>query len=128
VRALIFLAALAAAVSMSSAGSAAPAAKISFADVVQPGKSLSLSLRTHRASSFRVVMRVPTQGRAQLFLSGRNAPRGGPLIDTRTYSCEGAAGSFFCRASYEPLPKGLYRWRVRWLGARQANVELTVRW
>jgi hypothetical protein len=56
------------------------------------------------------------------------APRGGPLIDTKTYACEGAAGSFYCRASYEPLPKGRYRWRIRWLGARPAHVELTVRW
>jgi hypothetical protein len=122
----MLLAALAAAIAVSSAG-AAPAAKISFADVVQPGKSLTLLLTTHQATAFRVVLRAPTQGRAQLFLTGRRAPRG-VLIDTRTYACEGAAGTFYCTASYEPLPEGTYRWRVRWLGARPAPIELTVRW
>jgi hypothetical protein len=85
-------------------------------------------MSTHRPASFRVVLRVPTQGRAQLFLSGNTAPRGGPLIDTKTYACEGAAGSFYCRAAYETTPKGTYRWRIRWLGAKPAHVELTVRW
>jgi hypothetical protein len=67
--------------------------------------------------------------RARCTLSrGRRAPRGGPLIDTKTYACEGAAGSFYCRAAYEPLPRGTYRWRIRWLGAKPAHVELTVRW
>jgi hypothetical protein len=126
VRALILLAAVAAAISVSSAG-AAPAAKISFADVVQPGKSLTLTLTTQQATAFRVVLRAPTQGRAQLFLAGRRAPRG-VLIDTRRYACEGAARTSYCTASYEPLPKGTYRWRVRWLGARPAPIELTVRW
>ena len=126
-RALTLLAALAAAISVSAAG-AAPAAKISFADVVRPGKSLNLSLTTHEATAFRVVLRVPKQGRAQLFLTGPRAPRGGPLIDTKTYRCEGAAGTFYCRAAYEALPKGAFRWRVRWLGARPAPIELTVRW
>lgn len=126
-RALLLVAALAAAICVSPAG-AAPAARISFADVVRPGKSLSLSLTTREATAFRVVLRVPTQGRAQLFLSGRRAPRGGLLIDTKTYGCEGAAGTFSCSAAYEPLPKGTYRWRVRWLGATPARIELTVRW
>jgi len=104
------------------------AGSVSFEDTVPPGKSTWVEIRTSKAASFRVVLRVPTQGRAQLFLSGKTAPRGGPLIDTRTFACEGAAGSFFCRASYEPLPKGTYRWRIRWLGRQPAHVELTVRW
>jgi hypothetical protein len=102
--------------------------RIFFEDTVPAGKSSSVTIRTHKAASFRVLLRVPTQGRAQLFLSGRNAPRGGPLIDTKTHACEGAAGSFYCRAAYEPLPKGTYTWRIRWLGGRAAHVELTVRW
>jgi len=126
VRALVLVAALAAALA-ASAG-AAPTAKLAFADVVRPGKSLSLSLETRQATAFRVVLRVPTRGRAQLFLGGRRAPRGGPLIDTRTYRCKRAAGTAYCSAAYEPLPKGLYRWRVRWLGDEPARVALTVRW
>jgi len=59
-----------------------------------------------RVEAFRVVLRVPTQGRARLFLTGTTAPRGGPLIDTKTFACEGAAGSLYCRAAYEPLPEG----------------------
>ena len=111
---------------------AAPAAlaqgKVVFEDDLRAGKSTWVEISTNRAASFRVVLRVPTQGRAQLFLSGKTAPRGGPLIDTKTHACEGAAGSFYCRAAYEPLPKGTYRWRICWLGARPAHVELTVRW
>jgi hypothetical protein len=99
-----------------------------FEDTVPAGKSSYVRLTTHRAASFRVLLRVPTQGRAQLFLLGKKAPKGGPLIDTKTYACEGAAGSFYCRASYEPLPKGTYAWRIRWLGKQPAHVELTVRW
>jgi hypothetical protein len=102
--------------------------KLFFEDDVRAGKSTWVEHSIPRAASFRVVLRVPTQGRAQLLLTGRNAPRGGPLIDTKTYACEGAAGSFYCRAAYEPLPKGTYRWRIRWLGSKPAHVELTVRW
>ena len=124
-RIVTLAAALAAAVAVPAA---LAAGRVSFEDTVPPGKSAWVEIKTSKAASFRVVLRVPTQGRAQLFLSGKTAPRGGPLIDTKTFACEGAAGSFFCRASYEPLPKGTYRWRIRWLGARPAHVELTVRW
>jgi hypothetical protein len=102
--------------------------RVTFEDTVRPGKSTSVVITTQKRASFRVVLRVPTQGRAQLFLSGKTAPRGGALIDTKTYACEGAAGSFYCRAAYEPLPKGTYRWRIRWLGRQRAHVQLTVRW
>ena len=107
---------------------AAAKGRVVLEDTVPAGKSSSVTITTHKRTSFSLVLRVPTQGRAQLFLSGKTAPRGGPLIDTKTYRCEGAAGSFYCRASYEPLPKGTYRWRIRWLGPRPAHVELTVRW
>ena len=102
--------------------------KVLFEDTVPRGKSSSVTITTHKAPSFRVVLRVPTQGRAKLFLTGTNAPKGGPLIDTKTFACEGAAGSYFCRASYEPLPKGTYTWRIAWAGKVPAHVELTVRW
>jgi len=50
------------------------------------------------AASFRVVFRAPTKGRAQLFLTGKTAAKGGPLIDTKTSASEGSAGSFADRA------------------------------
>ena len=102
--------------------------KLFFEDTVPAGTSTRVEIKTQRSASFRVLLRVPTQGRAQLFLSGRTAPKGGPLMDTRTYACEGAAGSFYCRGVYEPLPRGTYGWRIRWLGKQPAHVELTVRW
>jgi hypothetical protein len=102
--------------------------RVLFEDTVPAGKSTWVEISTRRAASFRVVLRVPTQGRAQLFLAGRWAPRVGALIDTKTSGCEGAAGSFHCRASYEPLPPGRYRWRIAWTGPKPAHVELTVRW
>ena len=45
----------------------------------------------------------------------------------------GSCGSFYCTASYEPLPKGTYTWRVTWVSAVKraqmpAHIELTVRW
>jgi hypothetical protein len=110
------------------APAALSAGRVAFEDTIPARSSTSVRITTHKPAAFRVVLRVPTRGRAQLFLSGRTAPRGGPLIDTRTYGCEGAAGSFYCRASYEPLPKGTYTWRIRWLGTRPAHVELAVRW
>jgi hypothetical protein len=128
VRRLVLLALAVAVVAFPAAVLAAQQSRVTFEDTVRPGKSTSIEITTQKRASFRVVLRVPTQGRAQLFLSGKTAPRGGPLIDTKTYACEGAAGSFYCRAAYEPLPRGTYRWRIRWVGARPAHVDLTVRW
>jgi hypothetical protein len=125
-RAFVLAVALAAAAAIPA--TALAAGKVFFEDTIPAGASSSVTFKTHKAASFRVVLRVPTQGRAQLFLSGKTAPKGGPLIDTKTYACEGAAGSLYCRAAYEPLPKGTYTWRVRWLGKKPAHVELTVRW
>jgi len=103
---------------------------VAFEDTVPSGKASSVTIQTHKAASFSVRMRVPTAGRAKLFLLGTNAPKGGPLIDTKTFGCQGAAGSFFCSASYEPLPKGKYTWKIAWVGTpkKAAHVELTVRW
>ena len=104
--------------------------KVAFEDTVPSGKSSSVTIQTHKAASFSVRMRVPTAGRARLFLLGKTAPTGGPLIDTKTFGCQGAAGSFICTASYEPLPKGKYTWKIAWVGTpkKPAHVELTVRW
>ena len=102
--------------------------RVFFEDAVPAGKSSSVTLTVHKPASFRVVLRVPTQGRARLFLSGKTAPKGGPLIDTKTHACEGAAGSFYCRSAFEPLPKGTYTWRILWTGKMPAHVELTLRW
>jgi hypothetical protein len=122
----LVIAVVAAALALPAAAEAA--GRVFFEDTIPAGKSSSVTVTTHKRATFRVLLRAPTQGRAQLFLRGRNAPRGGPLIDTKTYACEGAAGSFYCRAAYEPLPKGTYTWQIRWLGRSAAYVELTVRW
>ena len=108
-------------------------------DTVPSGGSTSVTITTHKSASFSVKLRVPTAGRAKLFLLGKHAPKGGPLIKTSNTSgqsggCQGAAGSFYCTASYEPLPKGTYTWRITWVSVTQtgrkmpAHVELTVRW
>lgn len=111
---------------------------LAFEDTIPSGSSSSVTVTTHRAASFRVLLRVPTAGKAKLYLLGKTAPKGGPLISTSNTSpsgaCQGAAGSFYCRGSYEPLPKGRYTWRVSWVSTpgqgpkRPAPVELTVRW
>jgi hypothetical protein len=104
--------------------------KVVFQDTVPSGKSSSVLVQTHRPASFTVTLRVPTAGRAKLFLLGKTAPKPGLLIDTKTFDCQGAAGSFICSASYEPLPKGKYTWKIAWVGTpkKPARVELTVRW
>lgn len=102
--------------------------RVFFEGTIPPGTSSSVSFTVHTPASFRVVLRVPTRGRAKLFLTGKTAPTGGPLIDTKTFACEGAAGSFYCRAAYERLPKGTYKWRIRWTGPKPAHFQLTVRW
>jgi hypothetical protein len=109
-------------------------AKVYFEDTVPSGSSSSVTIQTHRAAAFKVLLRVPTAGRAKLFLLGKTAPKGGALIDTKTYACDGAAGSFYCKGSYQPLPKGTYTWRVTWVSmvnagpTMPAHIELTVRW
>jgi hypothetical protein len=128
------LAVLAATAAVAAPAGLAAGGKLYFEDLVPSGKSASITITTHRAASFRVLLRVPTTGRARLFLLGKKAPKGGPLIDTRTTGpgsgCEGAAGSWYCKASYEPLPAGTYTWRIVWVGKPRApaHVELTVRW
>jgi hypothetical protein len=115
-------------------------AKVYFEDTIPSGGASAVTFTTHKAASFRVRLRVPTAGSAKLSLLGKKAPKGiNPLIKTsntsgQTGACQGAAGSFYCTASYEPLPKGTYTWRITWVSAAQAgpkmaaHVELTVRW
>ena len=98
-------------------------AKVYFEDTVPSGSSSSVTIQTHRAAAFKVLLRVPTAGRAKLFLLGKTAPKGGALIDTKTYACDGAAGSFYCKGSYEPLPKGTYTWRITWVSIGEAWSE-----
>jgi hypothetical protein len=104
--------------------------KVFFEDTVPSGKASAVTITTHHSSSFKVLLRVPTAGRAKLYLLGKKAPTGGPLIDTKTFGCDGAAGSFYCKASYQPLPAGTYTWKIAWVGTpkKSAHVELTVRW
>jgi hypothetical protein len=104
------------------------AASVTYNDNIVKGKPVSVTITTHRSASFRVLLRVSTQGRTRLFLTGKHAPKGGALIDTKTYACEGAAGSFYCKGAYEPLPAGTYTWKiVRIAGPREA-VTLTLKW
>ena len=128
-RLLVLVAAVGATVAIPAVAFAA-GGKVFFEDTVPSGKASSVTIKTHRAPAFRVLLRAPTQGRAKLFLLGKKAPKGGPLIDTRTYACEGAAGSFYCKGAYEKLPAGTYTWRIAWVGVAKmpARVELTVRW
>ena len=95
----------------------------------RPARRRSRS-RCARPAAFKVLLRTSTQGRTKLFLLGKHAPKGGALIDTKTYACDGAAGSFYCKGSYEPLPAGTYTFRVVYAGttSQPANIELTVRW
>src|SRR5262249_15971745 len=113
--------------------------QVSFEDSIPSGSASSVTITTHEAAAFRVRLRVPTAGRARLYVLGREGRKGGPLIRTsntsgQSSSCQGAAGSFYCSASYESLPKGTYTWRITWLSVVKhgprvpAHVELTVRW
>jgi hypothetical protein len=132
------LAAAAAALALPAGTLAVGPGKVFFEDTVPSGGSSSVTIVTHRPAAFKVLLRVPTAGKAKLFLLGKKAPKGAPLIQTSNASpasaCQGAAGSFYCKASYEPLPKGRYTWRLTWVSVvRQgpkmpAHVELTVRW
>jgi hypothetical protein len=101
--------------------------KVSFEDTIPSGKSSSVTFSVHQGAVFRVLLRVPTRGRAKLFLVGKSVPKG-VLIDTKTHVCEGAAGSLTCRLTYDPLPAGTYTWRISWTGPKAASVVLRLRW
>ena len=103
-------------------------ASVTYSDSVRVGKPVSVTVKTYGPTAFKVLLRVQTQGRTQLFLTGKNAPKRGALIDTKTYACEGAAGSFYCKASYEALPAGTYTWRIVRVSGLKESTTLTVRW
>jgi hypothetical protein len=110
------------------AASALAAASVTYSDSVRVGRPVSVTVKTYGPTAFKVLLHIRTQGRTQLFLSGRNAPKGGALIDSKTSACEGAAGSFYCKASYEALPAGTYTWRIVRVSGPKESVTLTVRW
>ena len=92
--------------------------------------STQVTINVRKPAAFKVLLRTSTQGRTKLFLLGKHAPKGGALIDTKTYACEGAAGSFYCKGSYESLPAGTYTFKVvhSGTGPQSVHIELTVRW
>ena len=106
----------------------ASAGSVHLEQFVATGGSVQVSVVVRRSASFSVLLRTRTIGRTKLFLVGAHAPKGGPLIDTATTACDGAAGSWYCKASYEPLPPGTYTFRVARPSGFGTHVELTVRW
>ena len=95
---------------------------------VGTGSSVQVSVVVRAPASFSVLLRTRTIGRTQLRLLGTHAPKGGPLLDTKTTACDGAAGSYYCQASLEPLPPGSYTFRIVRRSGFSTTVELTVRW
>jgi hypothetical protein len=106
----------------------ARAGSVHLEQYVATGSSVQVAVVVRKHASFSVLLRTRTIGRTQLRLLGPRAPKGGPLIDTKTTACEGAAGSYYCQASYEPLPPGTYIFRVVRRSGFGTTVELTVRW
>jgi hypothetical protein len=128
VRRIALASALTALALAAPAVAAAPPGKVFYEETVKPGSSVAVAVTVRRPAAFRVLLRTRTVGRTKLFLLGQNAPGGGPLIDTKTYACDGAAGSFYCKASYESLPPGTYTFRIAYTGPQKVHVELTLRW
>ena len=106
----------------------ASAASVHLEQFVATGGSVQVSVVVRKPASFSVLLRTRTIGRTKLLLLGAHAPKGGPLIDTATTRCDGAAGSWYCKGSYEPLPAGTYTFRVVRPSGFGTHVELTVRW
>ena len=106
------------------------AGSVHLEQYVASGSSVQVGVVVRKHASFSVLLRTRTVGRTQLRLLGAHAPKGGPLIDTKTYACDGAAGSFYCKGSYEALPAGTYTFKVVFAGTtpQPAHLELTVRW
>ena len=109
----------------------AHAGKVVYTDALPRNGSRQVSVTVKKPAAFRILMRTSTQGRTRLYLLGAHAPKGGPLIDTKTYHCDGAAGSWYCKGSYEALPAGTYTFRVVFASSAPTNpggLELTVNW
>ncbi|HXQ87599.1 MAG TPA: hypothetical protein VN746_13065 [Gaiella sp.] len=106
----------------------ARAGSVQLEQFVSTGGTVQVSVVVRKAASFSVLLRTRTIGRTQLFLIGKHAPKGGPLLDTATTRCDGAAGSYYCKGSFEPLPAGTYTFRVVRPSGFGTHIELTVRW
>jgi hypothetical protein len=128
-RRIALLTALVAAVALVTAATGS-AGTVHYQNVIGSKGTAQMAVKVFKPASFHVLLRTSTHGRTRLYLEGPTAPGGGPLIDTSTTSCEGAAGSFYCEGSYEPLPRGVYTFRVEYRGTtpETAGIELTVRW
>jgi hypothetical protein len=128
-RRLVILAFLVGSVALASA-SAASAGTIEYRNVIGPKGTAQVAVRVFRPAAFHLLLRTSTHGRTRLYLEGKTAPGGGPLIDTQTYACEGAAGSFYCEGAFEALPPGIYTFRVEYRGTtpERTGIELTIRW
>jgi len=112
------------------AAGASSAGTIEYRNVIGPKGTAQFSVTVFRPAAFTILLRTPTQGRTRLFLEGANAPSGGPLFDTQTSDCEGAAGSLYCQGSFETLPRGTYRFRVEYRSTtpQTARIAVDVRW
>src|SRR5262245_28269722 len=88
------------------------AGSVHLEQYVASGSSVQVGVVAGKHAPCSVLRRTRTIGRTQLLLLGAHAPKGGPLIDTNTTACEGAAGSWYCKGSFEPLPPGTYVFRV----------------
>ena len=71
---------------------AASAGSVHLEQFVSTGGTVQVSVVVRKAASFSVLLRTRTVGRTQLFVIGKHAPKGGPLMDTATTACDGAAG------------------------------------
>lgn len=107
---------------------AASAGSVHLEQFVSTGGTVQVTVVVRKAASFSVLLRTRTVGRTKLFLIGKRAPKGGPLVDTATTRCDGAAGSFYCKGSFEPLPPGTYTFRVVRPSGFGTHIELTVSW
>jgi hypothetical protein len=107
---------------------AAGAGSVHLQQFVTTGRFVQVSVVVRRSASFVVLLRTRTIGRTQLVLLGRHAPTGGPLIDTATTRCDGAAGSYYCKGAFEALPPGTYTFRIVRRSGFGTHVELTVSW
>lgn len=107
---------------------AASAGSVHLEQFVSTGGTVQVSVVVRKAASFSVLLRTRTVGRTQLFLVGKRAPKNGPLLDTARTACEGAAGSYYCKGSFEPLPPGTYTFRVARPSGFGTHIELTVSW
>jgi hypothetical protein len=89
----------------------------------------NFSVTTKYSPSFHLVLRIRNDG-TRAILSYRKSTwrRSQPLIDTKTYGCDGAAGSSYCEASYEPLPKGTYVFTIHKTGKRPTHIDVTLDW